>query len=122
MFKKEKDILESLVKEFSSDRRILKVIVFGSRVRGDYRSDSDLDIFILVDHKNRDIKDKIVGIVYSHELKADISFAVTIFSLEEMKFNERLGSPFLESIKKEGIIIYDIERRGEEVTFEVSSR
>jgi uncharacterized protein len=122
MFKKEKDILIAMAGEFSSDRRILKVIVFGSRVRGDYRGDSDFDLLVLVDKKSRDIKDKILGIVYSYELQADISFAIKILSLEEMEYNKRLGSPFLENIEREGITIYDAEHRGKEVAFELSSR
>lgn len=122
MFKKEKDILKAIVKELSPDKRILKVIVYGSRVRGDYRGTSDLDMLVLVDKKDRSIKNKILSIVYSYELQTDISFAVTIFSLEELEFNKKLGSPFIESIRKEGITIYDSERRGEEIAFELSSR
>ncbi|MEW6066678.1 MAG: nucleotidyltransferase domain-containing protein [Nitrospirota bacterium] len=103
MFTKEKQILKIISEELSiDDRRILKIIVYGSRVRGDHRGDSDLDVLVVVDKKDRDIKDKILSIFYSYELQTDISFAVTIFSLEEWEFNERLGSPFLESIKKEG--------------------
>jgi predicted nucleotidyltransferase len=97
-------------------------MVFGSRVRGDFRGDSDLDILIVVDKKNRAVKDAVLNIIYSYELQADISCAITVLSREEMKFNEKLGSPFLESIQKEGITVYDIERRGEESTFELSPR
>lgn len=122
MFKKDKDILKAIVEEFSADKRILKVIIYGSRVRGDYKGTSDLDMLVLVDKKDRSIKNKILSIVYYYELQTDISFGIAIFSLEEMKFNERLGSPFIESIKKEGITIYDVERRGEEIAFDLSSR
>lgn len=120
MFMKEKAILREISEKLSTDKRILKAIAYGSRIRGDYRGDSDLDILVIVDKKDRGIKDKILNIFYSYELETDISFSVTIFSLEELEFNERLGSPFIKSIEKEGIIIYDSEHRRKESPFKIS--
>ena len=121
MLKKEEDILRAISEELSTDERILRIIVYGSRVRGDYKGDSDLDVLVVVNKKDRDIKDKIISIFYSYELQTDISFAITIFSLNELEFNERLGSPFIKNIKKEGIYIYDSKHRGKEITFKISS-
>jgi predicted nucleotidyltransferase len=90
-------------------------------VRGDYRGDSDLDVLVIIDKKDKKIKNKILNIFYSYELETDLSFSVTIFSLEELEFNERLGSPFIQSVKKEGIIFYDSERRGEKSPIKISS-
>lgn len=121
MFKKERDILQGISEKLSSDRRILKAIVYGSRIRGDYRGDSDMDILVIVDKKDKEIKDKILDIFYSYELESDISFSVTIFSLEELEFNERLGSPFIENIRKEGITFYDSEHRRKENSLKIPS-
>lgn len=121
MFKKEKAILQAIVEKLSVDVRILKIIAYGSRVRGDYRGDSDLDVLVIIDKKDKKIKNKILNIFYSYELETDLSFSVTIFSLEELEFNERLGSPFIQSVKKEGIIFYDSERRGEKSPIKISS-
>lgn len=114
MFKKEIEILQDISNELSAYQGILKVIAYGSRVRGDYRGDSDMDVLVIVDRKDREIRDKVVDTFYSYELESDISFSITILSLEEFDLNERLGSPFIESIKKEGIIIYDSGVRGKE--------
>ena len=121
MFKREKDILQEIAGELSADTRILKAVVYGSRVRGDFRGDSDLDALIIVDKKSRELKAKIVDIFYTYELATDISFSLTIRSQEELKFNEKLGSSFFESIKKEGIIFYDSGQRREEDALKVST-
>lgn len=106
MFKRERDALESILKKLSTDRRIIKVIVYGSRVRGDFRGDSDLDVLVVVDKKSKDIKDKVINLFYSYELETDISFSVVVLSLEELRFNEKIGSPFIKSIEREGVVLY----------------
>lgn len=121
MFKKERTILKAISEKLSSDKRILKIIVYGSRVRGDYRGDSDLDVLVIIDKKDKEIKDKIHNMFYSYELETDLSFSVTIFSLKELEFNVKLGSPFIQNIKKEGITFYDSERRGEKSAIKIPS-
>ena len=87
MLKKERDILREISEKLSDNERVLKIIAYGSRVRGDYRGDSDLDILVVVDKKDKALKDKILGIFYSYELETDIPFSATILSLEELEFN-----------------------------------
>ncbi|MDI6717230.1 MAG: nucleotidyltransferase domain-containing protein [Actinomycetota bacterium] len=106
MFKREKDILRKIVKELSKDSRVIKVVAFGSRVRGDFRGDSDLDIMVIVNKKTKDIRDKVLDLFYSYELETDISFSVAILSVEELKINEKLGSPFIKSVEEEGMVLY----------------
>lgn len=121
MLKKETDTLKAIAEELSTDERILRIVAFGSRVRGDHREDSDLDVLVIVDKKGREVKEKIVNAFYVHELETGISLSPVIFSLEDLEINKKLGSPFFDSIRKEGIVLYDSERRGEEVAFEISS-
>jgi predicted nucleotidyltransferase len=121
MFTKEKDILHKIAEKFAVDRRILKAIVYGSRVRGDFRGDSDFDVMIIVDKKSRELKDKIIDIFYAYELATDMPFSLTIRSQDELNYNEKLGSPFFERIKKEGITFYDSQQRREEDTLKVST-
>ena len=119
MFKCEIDILQAISGQLSAFKGILKAVAYGSRVRGDNRGDSDLDVLIIVNKKNRKMKDKILDIFYSYELNTDMSFSVTILSLEELKMNETIGSPFIDEIKKEGIVFYDSKHKREKKFIEV---
>jgi predicted nucleotidyltransferase len=119
MFSKERRVLKELADILANEAFILKIIAYGSRVRGDFNGDSDLDVFVLVEKKDRYIKDKIIDLFYSYEMKFDIPFSVIILSREEFDLNDAMGSPFIKSIKEEGILIYDSQPRGEEFALEI---
>ncbi len=120
MFEKEKEVLKKIGDILSKDERIMKIIAFGSRVRGDFREDSDLDVLVVITRKDREIKEMIMDAFYEYELKEEIPFSVIILSEEEFGFNENLGSPFIKQIKEEGVVIYDINNRRKESPLKVS--
>jgi len=90
MLKKEENTLKKIAENLSNDKRILKIIAYGSRVRGDFREDSDLDVLVVVDRKDREVKEKIKGIFYEYELKEEILFSPLILSFEEFLINEKI--------------------------------
>lgn len=44
------DLLEQIVKVLSSNPRVKKAVIFGSRARGDYKEGSDIDIALYADN------------------------------------------------------------------------
>ena len=119
MFSKEQNTLESIAAELSREPAVRSIIAYGSRVRGDFREDSDFDVFVLVDKKSVALKSRIIDVFYSHELASGIPFSVAIFSREEFDFNAALGSHFIKSMQTEGIVIYDAHRGREKVPFNI---
>lgn len=111
MFNKEKGILQKIKNKLSKHKGVLKVIVYGSRIRGDFTADSDFDVLVVVRKKDKQLRDNIVDIFYSYELETGIPFSVAIFPLDRLKFNKKLGSPFIKNMEKEGIVLYDAKQR-----------
>ena len=85
-----------------------KIILYGSYARGDHNSDSDIDIMILLDLKDMDIKK------YRHKL-SDMTFDVNLdndVDIKPMAINEAhfdiwvKNYPFYKNIKNDGVILY----------------
>lgn len=84
-----------------------KLIIYGSRVRGDASLDSDLDIVALVDKKNSDIEKKIDDIAYQvmwdHDFRPIISLKV--FAEKQFYDAVKKGFSFYQHVAKEGIAV-----------------
>ena len=89
--------------------RVKRVILYGSYARGDYNSDSDIDIMILTDLADNEIdyyRRKISELAYDidFENNFDIMLSPVIKNIE--KFNYWLNAlPFYMNVQKEGVIL-----------------
>jgi predicted nucleotidyltransferase len=101
---KRKKELEDLKRRL---RRLLgsqafKMVLFGSRARGDYGEDSDVDMAILVRGLTREMKRRILDKVAEIELEYLLPISVLVFSEDEFDHLK----------KRERRIAIDIEREG----------
>lgn len=102
----EKKVIMAFVKELREKfgEEIISIRLFGSKVRGDFKKDSDIDIFIIVRGKNG-IRDKISDVAYEYFFKSNLPLSPVVYSLFEYKKNKELGSFFFENVEREGIIL-----------------
>ncbi len=86
-------------------RRLLKVIpvkklvVYGSRARGDASADSDLDLYVEIQSVTPDIRRKISEITWEVSLEAGIVISTMISS------KQLAGQPILKAIETDGIAV-----------------
>ena len=81
------------------------VILYGSRVRGDERLDSDWDILILTNYTanlmtERKFRDKL----YDLELETGEAFSVFVYSKSDWQTRQRI-TPFYYNVSQEGVRI-----------------
>ena len=103
----EREVIGSFVKELKEKLgdEILSIRLFGSKVRGDFYEDSDIDIFVLVKEKTPDVRDKLAEITANYDIEYGLPLSPVLYDLFEQKKNKELGSFFFENVGKEGILL-----------------
>jgi predicted nucleotidyltransferase len=101
----ERKVIASLVKDLQEmlGDEILSIRLFGSRARGDFNEDSDIDLFILVREKTSAIREKVSGLIADYIFDYDLPLSAVLYDLLESQKNMELGSFFFENVEKEGI-------------------
>jgi len=82
--------------------QLVNIVLFGSRARGDFSDESDIDVAIIVRELTKKLKDKILDEVAQVELEYDMP--ISAFVLSEEEFNQLK--------RRERRIALDIEREG----------
>lgn len=93
-----KNAVESLLGE-----NLLSLRLFGSRVRGEGTEESDLDVLVVVQKKDRALCRRIVEESLEVDLAYGINLAPTILSAAEYQQNQEYGTPFYRNVEREGV-------------------
>lgn len=82
---------------------LLSLRLFGSRVRGEGTEESDLDVLVLVQNKDRLLCRRIVEESLEIDLAYDMNLAPTILTAQEYRQNREYGTPFCRNVEREGV-------------------
>ena len=98
--------IEAVKKIYGSHVR--QIILYGSYARGDYHSDSDVDIMILVDMSDLELKAYGQQFSYmTYDFNLDYNLDIKPIAKSEAHFKKWLiNYPFYSNIHKEGIVLY----------------
>lgn len=89
------------IKNIATRYKIQRIILFGSRSRGDNKDTSDYDIAVydtLLDEKDKTY--------FYHE----INKIETLKKIDIVYINDKTDKEFLKNIKKDGVVIYEQTR------------
>lgn len=98
--------VEAVRKIYGSHVR--QIILYGSYARGDFRSDSDVDIMILVDMSELELKaygQQLSYMTYDFNLDRDLD--IKPIAKSEAHFSKWVVNyPFYSNVHKEGVVLY----------------
>ena len=107
------DRIHNIIYQFSQQlkeimgSKLTKVIVYGSYARGDYNSNSDVDVMILVKMSSSEIK-KIENQVYdlAFDIEMDTGVDISPIIKNEDQYEYWLDTlPFYKNIHEEGVVV-----------------
>ena len=106
--------MQSLIEQYVAEVKKIygthlhKVILFGSYARGDFRPDSDVDIMILLDMSDVDLKaysQQLCYMTYDFNLDNDLDIKPIVKSEDHFR-KWVVNYPFYANINKEGVVLY----------------
>ena len=109
MEEKDRQLVLELKRRLPSEvlSHLKKLIMFGSRARGEGAEDSDLDLVALVDEKNTEIESKLSDAAYSvmwdHDFRPIISLKV--FAESRFRSAAEKGYSFYRNVEREGVAL-----------------
>lgn len=99
-----KKMLAKIKKEICDIYPTAKIILYGSRARGDFDKYSDWDFLILIEEKiSENQKIEIIERLFELELKFDQIFSPIIHNISEWQNLDI--TPFFQNVQREGIAI-----------------
>jgi len=109
MGEQDRALIEEFKRRLPTDivLHIRRMIMYGSRARGDAGQDSDLDLVALVDENSAALEQRLDEIAYNlmwdHDFKPIISLKV--FSEERFRSAAAKGYSYYRNIEREGITV-----------------
>ncbi|MEK7376204.1 MAG: nucleotidyltransferase domain-containing protein [Candidatus Margulisiibacteriota bacterium] len=102
---KEKSILgefrRRIVLKFPNE--VAKILIFGSKARGDADSESDIDILVVTRSDDRNISRIIRYIGYELEIENTIIMSIQVFPEKYYNYLLSIPTQFISNIEKESI-------------------
>lgn len=82
------------------------IVVYGSRCRGDYHPESDLDLLILTEYKlSTEEEEQIDSALYEIELETGIVICPILHDRSTWESSQYQITPFAKNIAREGIVL-----------------
>jgi predicted nucleotidyltransferase len=99
-------VLDEFLKKVRKNREVEKIILFGSVAKGKESLTSDVDIALLVRHKNKQLEDKITKIVDDIAARSKIMIVPLLLTFKELYENRQ----FQEELNR-GEVLYVRRKR-----------
>ena len=85
--------------------RIGKIVLFGSRARGDEKPWSDYDLLLIVDKRDQALVDRIYDLAMEVESNFFCDLSFKIIPEAEWERRRSVGSRFVVNVTREGIVL-----------------
>ena len=105
LLKREREAVESAIKILKKQYPVAKVILFGSKARGDGDERSDIDLLLITSHSLHWKEEKaIIGVLFDIGMKYDVIFSPLFASADEWEGGIFREFPLYQEVIRDGAI------------------
>ncbi|HXF84451.1 MAG TPA: nucleotidyltransferase domain-containing protein [Anaerolineales bacterium] len=97
-------LLERLIERHSDE--VQQVVLFGSKARGDFDTDSDIDLLVLVKNESWELRNSIWSLAARIELDYNVLFNVHVIGIERWKQMTLDQFSLCRNVEKDGILLF----------------
>lgn len=105
MLEKDRQLVVKFKQHLETITEVRRMIVFGSRARGDSSPGSDLDVFIELPGLSYELRDKIFNIAWELSYENEIVISTLLATSKMMVNSPFAANPILRTIQTEGIAV-----------------
>ena len=99
-----KEFLTKLREQHGSE--VVLVSLFGSKVRGDFDEESDIDVLLVVETRNSQLWEDVVEIETDLMLKYDAVISSLIMGRDNYEWHRQHRAPLYRNIEREGMELW----------------
>jgi predicted nucleotidyltransferase len=89
--------------------KIQSIILYGSKVRGDFNQDSDIDILVIINGKVNGIAKEIVGIAFDIMVEQGPYISVKVFEKDRVQVLYSQGDAFIRDVLDKGEKLWEMK-------------
>jgi predicted nucleotidyltransferase len=87
-------------------RQVNELTLFGSKARGDYRRNSDIDVLVLINRENLENWQRIQSLSAFVSLKFDVVLSALVMDAKRYKAHSQLRTLLFKNISQDGIRLW----------------
>jgi len=106
--KREKEALRNFVEMLhqSLGENLVRIILFGSKARGEAKRGSDIDLLVIVQERNLSTEKMVIAQITETELHYNIyRLSPIIYSVRDYEERKKIGTPFISEIESDGVTL-----------------
>ena len=103
----EKHIVEEFKRQVEQrfPGELIRVVLFGSKVRGDATRESDVDVLVVIHSEGWRLGDEIRSLGYALELEHGVVLSIQVMSQRHYEKLRLCGSQFFKVVEREGVSV-----------------
>jgi predicted nucleotidyltransferase len=84
---------------------VARMVIYGSKARGDDHADSDLDVLLILKNEAECIKRQLRRVGYELAATSDVVPSILAYTQDEWESREKSGSPFWQAVERDAVSV-----------------